>query len=159
MDSESVHSSLSLDDGPPRPQESAASLSVEPLRRKESCRTWRHPLRRSIEVPYSTAVAMALIQMGVRDYAAIAVAACLSVKEVQRIDMAEDRLVRQLGVAGIPQGVYFKLHETVRCPKCNALVKMAPCIACTSVADASQVESAKPTGNVDASQSSHGGTR
>ena len=37
----------------------------------------------------------------------------------------------QLGVAGIPHGVYFKLHEKVRCPKCNALVRVAPCIACT----------------------------
>jgi hypothetical protein len=131
------------------------SLDDEPLSRKEYCRTWRHPFHRSIEVPYSTALVMAMIQMGVSDYAVIAKAAGLHVAEVRRIDMVEDRAVRQLGLAGIPHGVYFKLHEKVRCPKCNALVRMAPCIACNTMADAPLAECIEPDGDLPAGEHSH----
>ena len=153
MDSDLSQPSLSLDDESSK-REDLSVLDDEPLRRKETCRTWRHPSRRSIEVPYSTAMVMALIQMGVRDYAAIAGATGLRVQEVRRIDMAEDRLVRQLGVAGIPHGVCFKLHEKVRCPKCNALVRVAPCIACNTMADAALVESTEADGDLPTGEQS-----
>lgn len=141
MDLDSLHPPVSLDD--------------DPLSRREYCRTWRHPFQRSIEVPYSTALVMALIQMGVSDYAVIAKAAGLHVADVRRIDMVEDRAVRQLGVAGIPHGVYFKLHEKVRCPKCKALVRMAPCIACNTLADASFAEWIAPDADLPADEHPH----
>lgn len=140
MDLESLHPAVSLDD--------------EPLRHKEYCRTWRHPFQRAIEVPYSTAVVMAMIQMGVSDYAVIARATGLRVADVRRIDMVEDCAVRQLGLAGIPHGVYFKLQEKVRCPKCKALVRMAPCIACHAVADASLAECVAPDEELPAGEQS-----
>jgi hypothetical protein len=107
-----------------------------PPKPKEPKRTWRHPSQRSIEVPYPTAVTVALMQMGIRDYAVIAGAVALTVQDVRRIDLVEDESVRQLGLLGIPHGVYFRLHEKVRCPKCSALLTMAPCIACDSATDA-----------------------
>jgi hypothetical protein len=110
------------------------------LKKQIPGRTWRHPSKPSLKVPYATATAMALMQMGVRDYATIAGAVALSVDQIRRIDMAEERPIRQLGLVGIPHGVYFKLHETIRCPKCNALVKIAPCVACDSMADVSLAE-------------------
>lgn len=141
MDSHSLHASHSLDDESAQPEESG--------------RIWRHPLHRSIKVPYATAVAMALIQMGVRDYAVIARAACLRVEDVRRIDMTEDCRVRQLGVAGIPHGVYFRLHERVRCPRCKALVKMAPCIACDTTAKVPWAEFVETHAGLTSREPSH----
>jgi hypothetical protein len=76
------------------------------------------------------ATAIALIEMGVADYHVLAGATGLSEDAIQQIDMAEDKAVRQLGVVGIPHGVYFRLMEKVRCPSCEAFVTIAPCVAC-----------------------------
>jgi len=116
---------------------SSALGAQPPSKRKEPTRTWRHPSQRSIEVPYATAKVVALMQMGIRDYAVIAGAVALTVQDVRRIDLAEEGSVRQLGVLGIPHGVYFRLQEKVRCPKCSALLNMVPCIACDSASDSS----------------------
>ncbi len=91
---------------------------------------WRHPLKRSIKVPHRAAAAIAVMEMGVSDYSVIASAVGLTVEEVKRIDMAEDSPIRQLGCEGIPYGEYFTLEKDIRCPKCHAMVRFAPCVAC-----------------------------
>jgi hypothetical protein len=84
----------------------------------------------SVKVPRRTAAALALMQIGVRDYAMIAAAVGLTEREIRRIDMAEDPLVRELGVHGIPLGEYFHLRSRVRCPRCLAWITVAPCVTC-----------------------------
>jgi hypothetical protein len=68
--------------------------------------------------------------MGVSEYAVIAEAVGLTVDEVMEIDSAEDSLVRELAVSGIPSGEFFRLDQRVRCPKCQAKVDFAPCLLC-----------------------------
>lgn len=91
---------------------------------------WRHPMKRSIKVPHRAAAAIAVMEMGVSDYSVIASAVGLTVDEVKRIDRAEDSPIRQLSCEGIPYGEYFTLEKDIRCPKCHALVRFAPCVAC-----------------------------
>ncbi len=93
-------------------------------------RPWRHPLNRAIEVPYRVATAIAVMEMGISEYGVIAEAVGLTVAEVRRIDTAEDSLVRQLAVARIPVGEFFKLDHRLRCPKCQVKVEIAPCVTC-----------------------------
>jgi hypothetical protein len=96
-------------------------------------RPWRHPLNRAIEVPYQVAAAVAVMEMGISEYGVIAEAVGLTVAEVRGIDTAEDSSVRELAVAGIPIGEFFKLARRVRCPKCQAKVEIAPCVTCHSM--------------------------
>ena len=70
------------------------------------------------------------MEMGIADYSVIARAVGLTVEEVERINMAEDPSVRQLAVVGIPAGEFFRLDDRVRCPKCQARLSLAPCLAC-----------------------------
>ena len=91
---------------------------------------WRHPLHRAIEVPYRVAAAIAVMEMGISEYRLIAEAVGLTEAEVRGIDSAEDSLVRQLAVAGIPIGEFFKLDRRIRCPKCQARLVIAPCVSC-----------------------------
>ncbi|MBN1908480.1 MAG: hypothetical protein JW818_01965 [Pirellulales bacterium] len=93
-------------------------------------RPWRHPFKPHIKVPYYVAVAIAVMEMGISDYTVIAYATGLTVEEVERIDMVEDPAVRRLALARIPLGETFRLANRVRCPKCQAKVGLAPCIAC-----------------------------
>lgn len=102
-------------------------LPGRPAARKKD---WRHPIKRDLVVPYQAAAVIALMEMGLSDYAAIADAVGLSVEEVARIEGAQDRAVRQLCVERIPIGQYFKLRTLIRCPRCSARISMAPCIAC-----------------------------
>jgi hypothetical protein len=102
-------------------------------RRKRRNRLWRHPFKHCIRVPYRIAAAIAVIEMGISEYSVIARAVGLTVEEVERVDMAEDASVRQLIVARIPIGESFKLDNRVRCPKCHAKVRLAPCVACHSL--------------------------
>jgi len=91
---------------------------------------WRHPLKPDLVVPYRAAAVVALREMGVSDYAVIAAALSLTVEEVRRIDSADDPSIRRLCVEKIPYGEYFKLDEEIRCPRCNATIKVVPCVAC-----------------------------
>lgn len=93
-------------------------------------KTWRHPSNRAIAVPPRAAAAIAVMEMGISDYNEIAEAVGLSVADVKRIDAAEDRCIRDLGILGIPDGFYFNLSKKVRCRKCYAWVTIAPCVAC-----------------------------
>lgn len=70
------------------------------------------------------------MEMGIREYSVIARAVGLTVEEIERIDMAIDRSVRRLALIGIPIDAAFKLEARVRCPRCQADVGLAPCIAC-----------------------------
>ena len=99
-------------------------------KRNRRSRPWRHPLKPHIKVPYYVAAAIALMEMGISEYSIIADAVGLTIEEVERVDMVEDTAVRQLALAGIPIGESFKLRHRVRCPKCQAKVGLAPCIAC-----------------------------
>jgi hypothetical protein len=99
-------------------------------RRSPRDRLWQHPRKPDIQVPYRVAAAVAVMEMGVSEYAVIAEAAGLTVEEVERIDRAEDPSVRQLAVAGIPAGEFFRLESRLRCPKCQANLSIAPCLAC-----------------------------
>jgi hypothetical protein len=99
-------------------------------KRNRRRRPWRHPLEPRIEVPYRVAAAIAVMEMGISEYSVIAAAVGLTIEEVERVDMAEDPAVRRLALAGIPVGESFKLSRRVRCPKCQAKVGIAPCIAC-----------------------------
>jgi hypothetical protein len=101
-------------------------------KRDRRSRLWQHPTKLSIEVPYRVAAAIAMMEMGISDYSVIGGAVGLTVDEVQRVDMADDVSVRQLAVAGIPAGEFFRLDHRVRCPKCQAKLSIAPCIACRS---------------------------
>ena len=99
-------------------------------KRNRRSRRWQHPMKLHIEVPYRVAAAIAVMEMGISDYSVIAGAVGLTVEEVERVDMVEDRSVRQLAVAGIPAGEFFRLENRVRCPKCQAKLSIAPCLAC-----------------------------
>lgn len=92
---------------------------------------WRHPTNAKVTLPYASAAVIALIELGLSDYSVIAEAVGLNVEDVQRIDNAEDVVVRQLAVEGLPHGEYFKLRARIRCPKCNGLIVIAPCISCS----------------------------
>jgi len=98
--------------------------------RRRRSRPWQHPMKLHIEVPYRVAAAIAVMEMGISDYSVIAGAVGLTVEEVERVDMAEDPSVRQLAVVGIPAGEFFRLDDRVRCPKCQAKLSIAPCLAC-----------------------------
>jgi len=111
---------------------SEVSPSTRGGKRSRYRKRWRHPSKRNIEMPYRIAAAIAVMEMGIREYSVIAGAVGLTVEEVERVDMAEDASVKQLALAGIPLGESFKLDNRVRCPKCSAKVGIAPCIACRS---------------------------
>jgi hypothetical protein len=111
---------------------SGKAVSKHGGRRKRRNRLWRHPFKHCIRVPYRIAAAIAVIEMGISEYSVIARAVGLTVEEVERVDMAEDASVRRLIVARIPVGEWFKLDDFVRCPKCLAKVRLAPCVACRS---------------------------
>jgi hypothetical protein len=114
------------------PCEVGESRDEHDKKKERRCRAWRHPFQRHIEVPYRVAAAIALMEMGVSEYAVIARAVGLTVGEVERIDLVEDSAVRKLAVAGIPVGEWFRLDHRVRCPRCQAKVAVAPCVACRS---------------------------
>jgi hypothetical protein len=99
-------------------------------KRIQRSRPWQHPVKLDIEVPYRVAAAIAVMQMGISDYSVIAGAVGLTVEEIERIDLAEDPSVRELAVAGIPAGEFFRLDRRLRCPKCQATLSVAPCLAC-----------------------------
>ncbi len=120
--------------GTRREAESVCTSGEAPIARGGSrerrSRRWRHPLSRCIEVPYRIAAAIAVMEMGIREYSVIARAVGLTVEEVERVDLVEDLAVRRLALAGIPIGESFKLENLVRCPRCLAKVDLAPCVAC-----------------------------
>jgi hypothetical protein len=112
------------------PRASNEAAPAQEGKRNRRSRPWQHPLKLHIEVPYRVAAAIAVMEMGISDYSVIARAVGLTLEEVERVDMAEDPTVRQLAVAGIPAGEFFRLDSRLRCPKCQAKLSIAPCLAC-----------------------------
>lgn len=82
------------------------------------------------QLPRRAPTVIALMEMGVRDFGEIASATGLSVEDVQEIESAEDRKIRRIASEGTPPGTYLPLTKPVRCPTCNGMVTMAPCVAC-----------------------------
>ena len=93
-------------------------------------RAWRHPSKDGLVVPCKYAAAIAVMQMGISDFRTIALAVDLEVMQVEQIDSAQDPLVRELALEGIPVGEFFKLRSQIVCPTCNRSVSLAPCLAC-----------------------------
>jgi hypothetical protein len=117
-------------DGQQRPPGNGAS--ARGAKRNQRTRPWRHPSDPRIEVPYRVAAAIAVMEMGISEYSVIAEAVGLTIEEVERVDLAEDPAVRRLALTGIPAGESFRLKRRLRCPRCQAKVGLAPCIACHS---------------------------
>ncbi|OHB86365.1 MAG: hypothetical protein A2V98_17025 [Planctomycetes bacterium RBG_16_64_12] len=111
--------------------EAVSPMTDKPDQKKRPKRTaWRHPADRDLVVPYRAAAVVALMEIGISDYSVIANALSLTVEEVRWIDSAEDGSIRRLSVETIPYGEYFKLDAEIRCPKCNAMIRVVPCVAC-----------------------------
>jgi hypothetical protein len=125
---------LMICDSVKRPEEDERRVSEATAghggRRDLRTRMWRYPFKPHIKVPYRIAATVAVMEMGISEYSVIADAVGLTIEEVERVDMAEDLAVRQLALARIPIGESFKLFCRVRCPRCQAKVALAPCIAC-----------------------------
>ncbi|REJ66605.1 MAG: hypothetical protein DWQ31_14265 [Planctomycetota bacterium] len=92
------------------------------------------------QLPRRAPAVIALMEMGVNDYGEIAYATGLTVADVKEIDAAEDRKIRRLATQGTPAGTYLPLNKPVRCPTCNGMVTMAPCVACDRRWDETSVE-------------------
>lgn len=99
-------------------------------RNPDEPKMWRHPTKSDIRVPYKTAAAMAVMEMGITDFDDIAEAVGLTVADIKRIDQVEEEGVRRLCSERIPYGEYFKLAIHLRCPRCSAKTIMAPCATC-----------------------------
>lgn len=112
------------------PQAMSKTQTPKASSKKTRRRPWRHPTQRGIKVPYAAAAAISLMEMGITDYERIGLAVGLDAGEIERIDMAEDKAIRQLCLAGVPYGHYFTLESHIRCPKCSGMITLAPCVAC-----------------------------
>jgi hypothetical protein len=93
-------------------------------------KAWKHPIYRDIIVPRRVAVAIAIMEMGVSDYEEIATAVGLTEEAVEEIDSVEDTEIRRLACVGIPYGVYFNIDKPLRCPKCQCMINLVPCVSC-----------------------------
>ena len=82
------------------------------------------------QLPRRAPTVIALMEMGVRDFDEIAIATGLTVDDVKEIDSADDRKIRRIAAQGTPAGTYLPLTNPVRCPNCNGMITMAPCVAC-----------------------------
>ena len=84
-------------------------------------------------VPRRLATVIAVMEMGVSDYNAIARAVGLTVDEVKRIDKAEDGRIRSAASKGTPKGTFLPLNKSMRCPQCRQLITLVPCVACANL--------------------------
>ena len=91
---------------------------------------WTHPRKPWLRLRRKVCAVLAVIQMGIRDHARIAVAVGLTADEVAEIDAAEDEAIRELVLEGIPAGEFFALAKEIRCPICGGRLTLAPCVTC-----------------------------
>jgi hypothetical protein len=84
-------------------------------------------------LPSRVEAALAVMQMGVSDYALIASTVGLECEDVAEIDHSEDCRIRDLAVRGVDPAKRFHLVRPLRCPKCRNRITVAPCITCHSV--------------------------
>lgn len=83
------------------------------------------------QLPRNVEATLAVMQMGVSDYATIATSLGISEKEVAAIDLSDDVRIRRMAINGVPAEKRFRLLKPLRCPKCRARITVAPCLACS----------------------------
>ena len=110
-----------------RPDFSAGS---SPYKHRSKSRSRRNSLDEALGISRKTAATLAVMQLGITDYDAIATAAGITVDEVKEIDSAEDISVRWLAAGGIPHGIFFNLRKKIFCPACGTWITVVPCVAC-----------------------------
>jgi len=86
---------------------------------------------RNGKLPHRTEAVVALMQMGMSDYATIASSVGLSKEEVKQIDLSEDTRIRSLALNGVSADKPFRLLHPIRCPKCRGKITTAPCLVCS----------------------------
>jgi hypothetical protein len=81
-------------------------------------------------LPLRVETALAVMQMGVTDYAEIASTVGLTEEQVERIDLSEDVRIRSLAARGLSPEKRYRLVRPLRCPKCRSRITIAPCLTC-----------------------------
>lgn len=81
-------------------------------------------------LPLRVEAALAVMQMGIDDYATIASTVGLTEAEVERIDHSQDKRIRSLAVHGLAPERRYRLVRPLRCPKCRSRINVAPCLTC-----------------------------
>ncbi|QDU97512.1 hypothetical protein [Lignipirellula cremea] len=74
--------------------------------------------------------AVALMQMGYRDYQEIADLVGLQPDEVAEIDLSSRPRIRAWAITGVPLGEFAELRRAIRCRGCGVLLNKAPCLRC-----------------------------
>jgi hypothetical protein len=84
-------------------------------------------------LPTRVEAALAVMQMGVTDYATIAFTVGLPQADVIEIDHADDHRIRHLAVRGLDPEKRFHLVHPIRCPKCRNRITVVPCLTCRGI--------------------------
>jgi len=82
-------------------------------------------------LPLRVEAALAVMQMGVSDYAQIASSVGLTEEQVESIDMSDDVRIRSLAAHGVCPDKRYRLVRPLRCPKCRGRITVAPCLTCS----------------------------
>ena len=84
-------------------------------------------------LPTRVEAALAVMQMGVTDYATIASTVGLPEEDVVKIDHSDDQRIRGLAVRGLDPEKRFHLVRPIRCPKCRHRITIIPCLTCRGI--------------------------
>jgi hypothetical protein len=84
----------------------------------------------SKSLPTRVEAVLAMIEMGVTDYATIASTVGLAEEDVIEIDHSDDQRIRRIAVRGLDPEKRFHLVRPIRCPKCRNRITVAPCLTC-----------------------------
>jgi hypothetical protein len=84
-------------------------------------------------LPTRVEAALAVMQMGVTDYATIASTVGLPQEDIIEIDHADDHRIRRLAVRGLDPEKRFHLVRPIRCPKCRNRITIIPCLTCRGI--------------------------
>jgi hypothetical protein len=84
-------------------------------------------------LPTRVEAALAVMQMGVSDYATIASTVGLPQEDVIEIDHSDDDRIRRLAVRGLDPEKRFHLVRPLRCPKCRNRITVVPCLTCRNI--------------------------
>jgi hypothetical protein len=86
------------------------------------------------KLPLRVEAAVALMQMGISDYAQIASCVGMTEEQVQQIDLSDDKRIRRLALDGVSPEKRYRLVHPLRCPKCRGRITVAPCLVCSGPA-------------------------
>lgn len=81
-------------------------------------------------LPTRVEAALAVMQMGIKDYDTIAATVGIAREDVSEIDHSQDQRIRRLAVEGLDPDKRFHLVRPLRCPKCRSRITVAPCLTC-----------------------------